>query len=48
MPDSYTLVISSAMEGDLDEAVLRRLIEQENVVLKSYGRKGKEKRSKSD
>ena len=43
MTDSHNVIISSAVEGDLDEAVLRRLVkEQENAVLKTpYGKSGK-------
>jgi hypothetical protein len=42
MADPHTVVISGAVEGDLDEAVLRRLVEQEGAVLKPpYGKRGK-------
>lgn len=41
--DSHAVVVSGAVEGDLDEAVLRRLVEEEGAILnRLYGRKGKQ------
>ena len=43
MTDSYAVIVSGAVEGDLDEAVLRRLVEEEGAILnRLYGRKGKQ------
>lgn len=43
MMDSHALAVSGAVEGDLDEAVLRRLIGEEGAILdRLYGRKGKQ------
>lgn len=42
LPDSAPLVFTAAVEGNLDEAVLRRLIGDSGAMLGSvYGRKGK-------
>ncbi len=42
MPDGYGVFVWGAVEGNLDEAVLRRLVEDEGAVLhRLYGRKGK-------
>ena len=41
MTDDSAVFISGAVEGDFDEAVLRRLVEEEGAVLdRLYGRKG--------
>lgn len=43
MADGYPIVISGAVEGDLDEAVLRKLVEEEGATLRPpYGKKGKQ------
>lgn len=43
MTDGYAVIVSGAVEGDLDEAVLRRLVEEEGAILnRLYGRKGKQ------
>ena len=43
MPDGRDVIISGAVEGSLDEAVLRRLVEEEGATLRPpYGKKGKQ------
>jgi hypothetical protein len=42
MADSHAVIISAVVEGDLDEAMLRCLIERENATLERvYGKRGK-------
>lgn len=43
MTDNHPVLVSGAVEGDLDEAVLRRLVEDEGAILyRLYGRRGKQ------
>jgi len=43
MKDGYTVSVSGAVEGDLDEAVLRRLVEEKGAILdRLYGKQGKQ------
>lgn len=43
MAEGRHVIISSAVEGNLDEAVLRKLVEEEGATLRPpYGKKGKQ------